>query len=365
MSQESKVSSSGVAAAKLDADADTPLIANAWYLAGTSADFSRSLRERWILDRNVLFYRKEDGTPVALDNRCAHRSYPLSKGCLEGDNVVCGYHGLTYDPQGACVRVPSLRIAPPNVRIASYPIVERAPLVWIWVGERDQVDEASIPRHPPIDTAECAHVSGYFHLQSNYVALHENLHDLTHFSYLHADSVGTPEFAAARVEVKIEDGQVVAHRQLLNSDPPPIWAKVMGLEGKRVDRKIESRYTSPALHAALLTITDCDPAPGAQASFHVNILHFITPETQNSTHYFWFNVRDFAPHSEQVSKIQTQGIQATFQQDKDALESIAKLRNSDPRKNFVEVSFASDRPGLQTRRLIQQAADASACVDKR
>ena len=62
---------------------------------------------------------------------------------------------------------------------------------------------------------------------------------------------------------------------------------------------------------------------------------------------------------EQVSNTQEQGIAATFQQDKDALEAIA-LRKSDPRKVFAEVSFASDRPGLETRRLIQQAAQTPA-----
>ena len=64
--------------------------------------------------------------------------------------------------------------------------------------------------------------------------------------------------------------------------------------------------------------------------------------------------------SEQVSNTQEQGIAATFQQDEDTLEAITALRKSDPRKVFAEVSFASDRPGLETRRLIQQAAQTPA-----
>ena len=51
---------------------------------------------------------------------------------------------------------------------------------------------------------------------------------------------------------------------------------------------------------------------------------------------------------------------ATFQQDKDALEAIAALRKNDPRKVFAEASFASDPPGLETRRLLQQAAQTPA-----
>ena len=39
--------------------------------------------------------------------------------------------------------------------------------------------------------------------------------------------------------------------------------------------------------------------------------------------------------AEQVSNTQEQGIVATFQQDKDALEAIATLRKNDPRKVFA------------------------------
>ena len=63
---------------------------------------------------------------------------------------------------------------------------------------------------------------------------------------------------------------------------------------------------------------------------------------------------------DQVSNTQEQGIAATFQQDKDALEAITALRKNDPRKVFAEASFASDRPGLETRRLLHQAAQTPA-----
>lgn len=351
-------------ASKRLADADTPLIENAWYVAGRSAEFSRELRDRWILNRNVLCFRKEDGTPVAIDNRCAHRSFPLSKGHLEGDNVVCGYHGLTYDPNGACVRVPAMPGATPKIRIDSYPVVERAPLVWIWVGERDRADESLIPPYPPILAEGYAHVTGYVHLECNYVGLQENLHDLTHFSYLHSATVGTPEFAGARVTVTEDRGQVIAYRELLDSDPPPFWAKVMGVVGKRVNRSVEARFVSPALNWGLLTITDRDPAPGARAAFHVNMMHFMTPETQHTTHYYWFSVRDFAADAKEVSDLQGEGIRTTFLEDKDALEWISALRRQDPRKDFAEASFPSDRPGVQTRRELQRMAEAAGASER-
>ena len=43
------------------------------------------------------FTAPEPGTAVALADRCVHRRYPLSESRLDGDTIVCGYHGFTYD----------------------------------------------------------------------------------------------------------------------------------------------------------------------------------------------------------------------------------------------------------------------------
>ena len=37
------------------------------------------------------------GRVVALEDRCPHRLLPLSKGKRVGDDVQCGYHGMTFD----------------------------------------------------------------------------------------------------------------------------------------------------------------------------------------------------------------------------------------------------------------------------
>ncbi len=52
---------------------------------------------RRILDVPVLMYRTEDGTAVAMDDRCPHRRAPLSMGRLEGDEIECAYHGMRFN----------------------------------------------------------------------------------------------------------------------------------------------------------------------------------------------------------------------------------------------------------------------------
>ena len=60
-----------------------------------------------------------------MEDRCVHRAYPLSAGRLEGDRVVCGYHGFTYDPDGRCVEVPSQENVPRARACARSPSASR------------------------------------------------------------------------------------------------------------------------------------------------------------------------------------------------------------------------------------------------
>lgn len=70
---------------------------------------------RWILGEPVCFYEATDGTLVVLDDRCAHRRFPLSRSELDGDVIRCGYHGFGYGKDGRCVAVPVGR--PDSIRV--------------------------------------------------------------------------------------------------------------------------------------------------------------------------------------------------------------------------------------------------------
>ena len=114
---------------------------NCWYVAAWDHEVTRmNLLRRVLLDEPVVFYRTEDGRPVALADRCCHRHAPLSRGRLRGDALECPYHGFTYDPSGACILVPGQANIPPGARVRSYPVVERYNLVFIWTGDPDKAD---------------------------------------------------------------------------------------------------------------------------------------------------------------------------------------------------------------------------------
>ena len=57
-----------------------------------------------------------DGVYYAVANACAHAEGPLGEGAVEGCNVVCPYHGWSFDLRdGACKTVP-------GKGVRSYPV---------------------------------------------------------------------------------------------------------------------------------------------------------------------------------------------------------------------------------------------------
>lgn len=340
------------------ATAETRLILNAWYVAGTSDELGDALFDRWLLGRSILLYRTSDGRPVAMDNRCPHRSFPLSRGRRDGDHVACGYHGMTFGPDGRCTKIPALTKTPSNIRTRIYPVVEQSPLIWFWPGDPALADEALIPSHFPLDDAAWAAASGYYHVAANYVGLQENLQDLSHFEHLHSSSIGIPDQSVATTHVETGPDAIRSTRVYSDVPPPPMWKSILPLKGERITRTIAEAFHSPALCEAMTTITDEGQGDDGERDVHVRILHFITPAFQHETHYWWFFLRDFSTDDSRIGDSLAKGIAGAFAEDKEALESISALVRADARDSFQEVSFASDKAGVLIRRRLQQLADA-------
>ena len=128
---------------------------NYWYPVFSSREVDEKARAITLLGDDLVFLRRQ-GTAYAIRNRCAHRgtrfTHPLGLYYFKGTNTItCGYHGWTYDvTNGACVAVltegPTSR-APGVARIRTYPVEERAGIVWVWMGDQKPVPvEEDIPK---------------------------------------------------------------------------------------------------------------------------------------------------------------------------------------------------------------------------
>ncbi|HEX7105164.1 MAG TPA: aromatic ring-hydroxylating dioxygenase subunit alpha [Acidothermaceae bacterium] len=329
---------------------------NQWYVAAYGAEVSRRLLARKICGEAIVFYRTSSGEPVALADRCVHRQYRLSASALDGDLLVCGYHGFTYDSEGTCVQVPGQRRVPRTARVKKYPVVEQDSFIWVWIGDDAAADPKDIPRAPWLASNEWTTVCGMEPLAARYGLLVDNLLDLSHETYLHGGYIGTPEVAETPIttEVDEEHGIVFVSRHMENVACPPFYAKSTGIEG-RIDRWQDIEYRPPCLYLlhSRVAPVGVQPDPGGDDSnaFHVEVVYAITPETETSTHDFWAVARDFARDDESVSDFLAENNRTVVLQDVTALNLLETVIATEP-PGYQELSINIDTGGLAARRML-------------
>jgi nitrite reductase/ring-hydroxylating ferredoxin subunit len=338
------------------AEATTPFIHNAWYVIAESSEVTRTPMARMVLGHSIVLYRTEAGAAVALQNRCCHRSFPLVHGKIEGDTLVCGYHGLRFDTTGRCVEIPMQKSVPSSVRVRGYRCIERAPFVWIWMGDQGGADLAQLPHPDWMDHPEWDTRRGYLHVRGSYVHLHENLLDLSHLSFLHASSFGTPEYARAPVEVKIEGHDIQAWRHV-QCRLPPIYALPLGWPDVRALRSSGSQFVAPGLHVNTGIFRNLDrPAADGESLPTVKVAQLITPETAHTTHYWTVQARNFARGDAVMGDFMIQQQMLAFGEDLFALERITELALLES-PGDQQISLPTDKAGVLMRRHLKSLAD--------
>ena len=163
---------------------------NAWYVAAGAAEVGQAPLGRVILNEPIVLYRADSGA-VAFEDRCCHRRAPLSKGRVEGNALRCGYHGLLFNPAGECIEVPGQSRVPRSARVRVYPICEKHRWIWIWMGDPAQADPALIPDLHHNDAPGWKATGGHLVVSADYRYLVDNLMDLSHLAFVHANSIGS------------------------------------------------------------------------------------------------------------------------------------------------------------------------------
>jgi len=333
---------------------------NHWYIAACSHEVGRALFERTILEERLVFYRKEDGTPVALDGICPHRNLPMVQGELEGDAVRCRYHGFRFDTDGRCTDIPSQPTVPSSFTTRAYPVLERWQWIWVWMGDPAKADPALLP-----DMAFCglgapgwrADSNGVMHLKARFSLLIDNLMDLSHIAFLHVQSIGKLERATVAAEMTEENGRVHVVRCTPNQPAEGFHRFLHPNCNGPVDLTMRSDFLGPGLINAggPYSVMNGTGEPVGR----LNFVHGFTPETLQTTHYFPAVARDFRLDDEGLSQALLGQERKVLAEDVPALEhvelSVQRLGNT-----RRELSVMADAGAMRVRRRLIEMMKAEA-----
>ncbi len=341
-------------------------VRNRWYIAAFSSELSRQPIERTLLGIPVVMYRTEAGSPVAMYGLCPHRYYPLALGKLDGDAIVCGYHGFTFAGEdGKCVRIPSQETGA-GFRQPVYHIEERGPLCWIWMGDPDRCDPAAIPPHDDFGVGQAGwrYSSQYvLHLKGRMQLLIDNLMDLTHLPFVHYHIPGGDGFKNSAMEAK-EDGDAYTLRRLIRSQWTGFFDLLYGPQHKfegLCDMEAVTVFYGPELiRTSGPIITGVGSLGSVPAELgHLYFNHGMTPETETSTHYWSFLTRNFRIEDAGLDQMLTEMDMKVRQQDVVAIEAV-ETRLEDGAARQRELLAKSDAPAIKVRQIIQRMLDAEA-----
>jgi vanillate O-demethylase monooxygenase subunit len=333
-------------------DAFAPFIRNCWYVVAESRKLGRELHAIRVVGEPLVLYRTEAGEVVVLDDRCAHRRYPLSKSKLVGDTVQCGYHGFTYEKTGRCVWAPTSVV--PNFGVRRYPSVEVGPWVWAWMGDPAKADPAKVP-YPPLDPNEnWRHVEGYKHNYGNYMLLIENLLDLSHLHFLHGEDVADIAQSTSTSKRLTDIVNGVGYTKETPVVPAKMLGAFVGYDPTKLVRLVTtSRQVGPSINYGT---EDRFPLNGDQDPIfpmRFFIAHAITPETMTTTHQFFqgaFN-REFVGD---IDLFRQTGEDIVFEQDSQAMALMQEIIETDKRTGTVEFGIAGDRYGVAMRGILRK-----------
>jgi phthalate 4,5-dioxygenase len=143
-----------------------------------------------LLGEDLIAFRDTAGNVGLIANLCPHRGASLFFGRNEEAGIRCVYHGWKFDTSGACTDMPN---EPPEsnfkdrVRATAYPCVEKAGLVFVYMGSRD-----TLPPLPGIEALDLP--AGKYHLlatlkECNWLQALEGDIDTVHAAFLHGGAL--------------------------------------------------------------------------------------------------------------------------------------------------------------------------------
>jgi len=161
-----------------------------WFQVAWSGEVDpKSIKAVHHFGRDLIIYRTEDGTAVAMAAHCPHMGAHIGYGgWVEGCDVVCPFHGWKWAPDGVNKDVPSQNnLSGRAIRV--WETAETNGIIWIWHDELRRPPTCAPPterrdEQPFLSVfPDCVYKWDKVHARPQYVT--ENVTDLDHLRWVH------------------------------------------------------------------------------------------------------------------------------------------------------------------------------------
>lgn len=158
--------------------------ANGWF----AICFSHELKQGAVLalpfmGQELVVYRTRSGQVRTVDPYCPHLGAHLGHGGkVEGENLVCPFHGLAFNPEGHCIRT-GIGQKPPCAKLPHKQTRESNGVVLVWNSSGGYPPDWEIPE---LDTTGFS-LPAYsrYDLAGYAQDMIENSADMLHFAWVH------------------------------------------------------------------------------------------------------------------------------------------------------------------------------------
>jgi len=336
---------------------------NCWYVAtdveAVSKDKPLALK---LAGEDIVLYRDSANKVVVMADLCPHRLAPLSLGRVEGDQIRCMYHGITFGSDGKCTHVPGQDLVPANFCTKTYAVHESWEWIFVWIGDQEKADTNLLPdlnyHNPELYNVR----KGSVEFNAGYELFNDNTCDLSHVSYIHAETFaqnGGHSWSDKPVTTT-KERSVCVDRWMTDVPMPEAPPEV------RVDMCSQFEHFLPGVFVMDFQVHPAGtaeelgrgaPTPDLQPMHHSGTIQTMRPVTE-TTSVFHFSIVCPKWVPDEVLDADFEFGKLGFAEDKAIIE--AQQRNISANPNERLRATIHDKAGLHIRKLIRETHNAAA-----
>lgn len=181
---------------------------NVWYVVCMFDEIESKFLGCQICGEKIVFYCGVEGKVVVVEDFCLYCGVLLLLGFVWEGQLVCGYYGLEMGCDGYMCSMLGQCVCG-FFCICSFLVVECYGFIWVWFGDKEQVDLVQIYYLEWVENFEWVYGGGLYYINCDYCLMIDNFMDFMYEIYVYVFSIGQKEIDEVLVNMWVEGEQVI------------------------------------------------------------------------------------------------------------------------------------------------------------